>query len=103
MGCVSSTPADEPRPSRAPDAGLSASVFPAAEPTEQTQPGPHVFISHAGEQKLQVVDVIRARLAERHPELDVFADDWSLQSGDEALARIAAACRRTTVGAWSLP
>jgi hypothetical protein len=68
-------------------------------PGDGTAAGPHVFISHAGEQKMSVVDVLRARFKDKHPQLDVFVDEWSLQPGDRPMARMGAACWGAAVGA----
>jgi len=44
---------------------------------------PHVFISHAGEQKREFVDMLRVSLQDQH-KLDVFVDEWSLCPNDDA-------------------
>jgi hypothetical protein len=58
----------------------------------------HVFVSHAGEQKLVVVDHIHHRFTNEHPNLRVFVDEWSLKVGDRAMEHIWGACHQALIG-----
>jgi hypothetical protein len=77
---------------------IIAELGPGSGPEGDKAP-PHVFISHAGEQKWTEVDVLRDRFLKQHPELDVFVDEWSLKGGDRPMVCMGAACWGTTVGA----
>jgi hypothetical protein len=57
-----------------------------------------VFISHAGEQKLQVVDFLLQEFQRSYPTVEVFVDEFSLKVGDAALKEIVAALGDAFVG-----
>jgi hypothetical protein len=58
----------------------------------------HVFVSHAGEQKAQLVDHVRDKFARDRPELKVFVDEWSLAPGTTAMDEVFGACEGAYVG-----
>jgi hypothetical protein len=60
----------------------------ASDPRQQD----HVFLSHAGQQKRNVVDHVRDRFVRDHPHLKVFVDEHTLEPGDRAMDRIWGAC-----------
>ena len=66
--------------------------------TDDDNPPPDVLVSHSGEQKLSVVDHVRGRFAEKHPQLKVFVDEWNLRPGARAMDLIWGACNRARVG-----
>jgi hypothetical protein len=61
-----------------------------------------VFISHAGEQKNSLVDILKEGLEEQHPALKVergvFVDELSLQAGEDAMRGIYESLRDAFVG-----
>jgi hypothetical protein len=58
----------------------------------------HIFVSHAGEQKKQLVDHVRDKFAKAYPQLVVFADEWTLLPGDRAMDELWGACEAAHVG-----
>jgi hypothetical protein len=58
----------------------------------------HVFLSHAGQQKRNVVDHVRASFVNNHPQLNVFVDEHTLEPGDRAMDTIWGACKSACVG-----
>jgi len=55
-----------------------------------------VFISHAGEQKFGVVELMVPRLSSS---FTVFADAWTLQAAEDACQAMIRACGTARVGA----
>jgi hypothetical protein len=58
----------------------------------------HAYISHAGEQKAGLVDMLHEAFQQRYPALNVFVDARSLQAGDDALQTIIQALGDAYVG-----
>jgi hypothetical protein len=67
------------------------------------RPQYHVFLSHAGQQKRNVVDHVRDRFIRDHPQLNVFVDEHTLEPGDRAMDCIWGACERACVGEAPIP
>jgi hypothetical protein len=59
-----------------------------------------VFVSHAGEQKKLLVDIISETLQRDHPALrgQVFVDERSLRGGDDAMREMYESLRDACVG-----
>jgi hypothetical protein len=57
-----------------------------------------VFISHAGEQKWNIVATIRRKFKDHYPLLNVFVDEFSLVPDDDGWAEIQKVLQKALVG-----
>jgi hypothetical protein len=58
----------------------------------------HAFVSHPGELKKTVVASLKDLLDKEHKDLKVFVDEWDLNAGDRAPAKMIKACGTARVG-----